>query len=89
MAEVTLFKYLIISNKYLTMNGFNDKDTILVIYFYDKNFNLVRLAVQFPPPQKSHIWCKNHNFFEPCQNIGSFASATKGMDTFLFEMSMK
>ena len=28
-------------------------------------------------------------FFEPGQNIGSFASATKGMDTFLFEMSMK
>ena len=32
---------------------------------------------------------KNHNFFEPGQNIGIFASATKGMDTFLFEMSMK
>ena len=28
-------------------------------------------------------------FFEPGQNIGSFASAIKGMDTFLFEMSMK
>ena len=32
---------------------------------------------------------KNHNFFEQGQNIGIFASATKGMDTFLFEKSMK
>ena len=32
---------------------------------------------------------KNHNFFEPGQNIVSFASATERMDTFLFEMSMK
>ena len=54
----------------------------------DKNFNLVRPAVQFFP-KKSHILCKNHNFFESCQNIGSFVSATKEMDTFLFEMSMK
>ena len=35
------------------------------------------------------MWCKNSYFFELGQNIGSFASATKGMDTFLFEMSMK
>jgi len=33
MAQVTLFKYLIISNNYFTMNGFTDKDAILVIFF--------------------------------------------------------
>ena len=32
---------------------------------------------------------KNHNCFEPGQNIGSFASPTKGVNTFLFEISMK
>ena len=63
MAQVTLFKYLIISNNYFTMNGFTDKDTILVIfeqifwYICNKNFNLLRPAVQFFP-EKSHNWCK-------------------------------
>ena len=33
MAHVALFKYLIISNNYFTMNGFTDKDAILVIFF--------------------------------------------------------
>ena len=54
----------------------------------DKNFNLVRPAVQFFP-LKSHIWCKKSYVFESGQNFRIFASPTKGMDTFLFEMSMK
>jgi len=33
MAQVTLFKYLIISNNYFTMKGFTDKDGVLVIIF--------------------------------------------------------
>jgi len=33
MAQVTLFKYLIISNNHFTMNGFTDKDAILIIIF--------------------------------------------------------
>jgi len=32
MAQVTLFKYLIISKNYFTMKGFPDKDAILVIF---------------------------------------------------------
>ena len=32
MAQVTLFKYLIISNAYFTMKGFTEKDAILVIF---------------------------------------------------------
>ena len=79
MAQVTLFKYLIISNNYFTMNGFTDKDAILVIFCA----NILIYLWQ------SHIWCKNCNFFETGQNIDSFASATKGMDNFLSEKSMK
>ena len=55
---------------------------------WDKNFNFVRPAVQFFP-LKSHIWCKKSYVFESGQNFRIFASPTKGMDTFLFEMSMK
>ena len=74
----------------------------------DKNFNLVRPALQFSL-QKCHIWSRNYEifdtsskfwdfcitykrngyFFKPGHYIGTFASAKKGMDTFLFEMSMK
>ena len=75
------------------MNGFTDKDAILIIFlckyfdlFVTKIPTLSDQSFSFSP-KKSHIWCKNHIFFEPCQNIGSFASATKGIDTFLFEMS--
>ena len=32
IAQVTLFKYFIISNDYFTMNGFTEKDAILVIF---------------------------------------------------------
>ena len=32
MAQVTLFKYLVISNNHFTMNGFTDKDALLVIF---------------------------------------------------------
>ena len=32
IAQVTLFKYLIISNDYFTMKGFTEKDAILVIF---------------------------------------------------------
>jgi len=71
-----------------TMNGFTDKDAILQIFWSicDKNSNLVRPAVQFFP--KKRIFGVKIIIFEPSQNIGSFASARKGMDTFLFEMSM-
>jgi len=33
MAQVTLFKYLIISNNLFTMKGFIDKDGVLVIIY--------------------------------------------------------
>ena len=55
---------------------------------WDKNFNFVRPAVQFFP-LKSHIWCKKSYVFESGQNFRIFASPSKGLDTFLFEMSMK
>ena len=54
----------------------------------DKNFNLVRPALQFSP--KNVIFgVKIMQFLIPGQNFGIFVSPTKGMDTFLFEMSMK
>ena len=94
MAQVTLFKYLVISNNHFTMNSFTDKDALLVIFVQifwficDKNFNLVRPAIQFFP--KNRIFgVKIIIFLIPGQNFGIIASATQGMDIFLLEMSMK
>ena len=41
------------------------------------------------PPQNVIFGVKIIKFLIPGQNFGIFASPTKGMDTFLFEMSMK
>ena len=41
------------------------------------------------PPKNVIFWVKIMKFLIPGQNFGIFASPTKGMDTFLFEMSMK
>ena len=94
MAHVTLFKYLIISNHYFTKKGFTDKDRVLVIICGNNlihiwNFlNLIKPALQFSP--KNVIFeVEIMNFLMPGQNFGIFASPRKGMDTLLFEMSMK
>ena len=50
MAQVTLFKYLIISNNYFTMNGFTDKDGVLVIIFAN---NLIYMWQKFQPCKTS------------------------------------
>ena len=50
MAQVTLFKYLIISNNYFTMKGFTDKDGVLVIIFAN---NLIYKWQKFQPSQTS------------------------------------
>ena len=50
MAQVTLFKYLIISNNYFTMKGFTEKDGVLVIVFAN---NLIYKWQKFQPSQTS------------------------------------
>ena len=54
----------------------------------DKNFNLVRPALQFFP-QKCHFWSKDYEIFDTRSKFWIFASSIKGIGTFLFEMSMK
>ena len=94
MAQVTLFKYLIISNNYFTMNGFTDKDAILVIFCANilsyswQKFQPCQTSCSVFPPEIAYLVHKSY-VFESGQNFRIFASPTKGMDTFLFEMSMK
>ena len=95
MAQVTLFKYLIISNNYFTMKGFTDKDGVLVIIFANiliymwQKFQPCQTSPSVFPPQNVIFWVKIMKVLIPGQHFGIFASSIKGMDTFLFEMSIK
>ena len=64
-------------------------ERVWLINWFKQGFALQRSTMKFKRRKmRLPTIIMFYNFFELGQNIDSFASATQGMDTFLFEMSM-